>query len=193
METCNRQQRQCCGFLGRHRLPSEFRYTSIRYIGNKTGTARISTNFLAACLTSSSLFVPANTIFPDLKISAVQRGSRIRTINAPNLCKWESTQKGYLWVVLSITEFLHHIFQINRLVDIDSRYDIANQSIRNSKHTESCSHENSSPLHDSPAVPRTGSHCSCGRCSTGPWLASRSRFEKNWLKSANPRAQIWHP
>lgn len=40
--------------------------------------------FLAASLESSSLFAPVHTIFPELKIRAVVRGSRIRIITAAN-------------------------------------------------------------------------------------------------------------
>jgi len=40
--------------------------------------------FLAASLESSSLFAPVHTIFPELKISAVVRGSRILIMTAAN-------------------------------------------------------------------------------------------------------------
>ena len=60
--------------------PDKERYESVKLF---ISTERRSTNFLAAVVTSFWLFVPANTIFPDLKINAVHFGSRILTMRAP--------------------------------------------------------------------------------------------------------------
>jgi len=87
-------------------------------------TERISTNFFAANFTSSSLLVPARTIFPDLNINAVHRGSRILTIRAPNLYLINMKERAYLWIIFGIPEFLHHIFQIHRLIDIDCCHNV---------------------------------------------------------------------
>lgn len=106
------------------RLPMHF-YILILY---STYTDRISTNFFAANFTSSSLLVPARTIFPDLNINAVHRGSRILTIRAPNLYLIKMKYRTHLWIIFCVSKLLHYIFKIHRFVDIDCSNNITTNS-----------------------------------------------------------------